>query len=112
MLGAALLSRDAIGVVGELGLTVRDFYSPAHQNVFDAALSLYSSSGKEVSFEDLTAGQHFGEMAAIDRKGRENAGLVSAAMLEGHETGTDDTVAEIGGETSAKGRNRRHARSR
>ncbi len=45
MLGAALLSRDAIGVVGELGLTVRDFYSPAHQNVFDAALSLYSSSG-------------------------------------------------------------------
>jgi replicative DNA helicase len=45
VLGAALLSRDAIGVVGELGLTVRDFYSPAHQNVFDAALSLYSSSG-------------------------------------------------------------------
>lgn len=33
-------------------------------------VSLYSSSGKEVSFEDLTAGQHFGEMAAIDRKGR------------------------------------------
>jgi replicative DNA helicase len=45
VLGAALLSRDAIGIVGELGLTVRDFYSPAHQNVFDAALSLYSSSG-------------------------------------------------------------------
>ncbi len=33
-------------------------------------VSLYSSSGKEVSFEDLVAGQHFGEMAAIDRKGR------------------------------------------
>ncbi len=33
-------------------------------------VSLYSSSGKEVSFEDLHAGQHFGEMAAIDRKGR------------------------------------------
>jgi len=45
VLGAALLSRDAIGVVGELGLTVRDFYSPAHQNVFDAVQSLYSSSG-------------------------------------------------------------------
>ena len=27
----------------------------------------------------------------------------SAAMLEGHETGTDDTVAEIAGGTSAKG---------
>jgi len=33
-------------------------------------VSLYSASGKEVSFEDLQAGQHFGEMAAIDRKGR------------------------------------------
>jgi len=44
VLGAALLSRDAIGVVGELGLTVRDFYSPAHQNIFDVVQSLYSSS--------------------------------------------------------------------
>jgi len=33
-------------------------------------VSLYSSSGKEVSFEDLDAGQMFGELAAIDRKGR------------------------------------------
>ena len=33
-------------------------------------VSLYSASGKEVSFEDLEAGQHFGEIAAIDRKGR------------------------------------------
>lgn len=33
-------------------------------------VSLYSASGKEVSFEDLQAGQHFGEMAAIDSKGR------------------------------------------
>ena len=45
MLGALLLSRDAIGVVGEAGLNVRDFYSPAHQHIFDAARSLYSSSG-------------------------------------------------------------------
>ncbi|MDX2380506.1 MAG: replicative DNA helicase [Acidimicrobiia bacterium] len=45
VLGAALLSRDAIGVVAELGLTVRDFYSPGHQNIFDAVRSLYSSSG-------------------------------------------------------------------
>jgi CRP-like cAMP-binding protein len=33
-------------------------------------VSLYSASGKEVSFEDLRPGHHFGEMAAIDRKGR------------------------------------------
>jgi replicative DNA helicase len=45
VLGALLLSRDAIGMVGEAGLKVRDFYSPAHQHVFDAITSLYSSSG-------------------------------------------------------------------
>lgn len=33
-------------------------------------VSLYSASGKEVSFEDLVPGQVFGELAAIDRKGR------------------------------------------
>lgn len=33
-------------------------------------VALYSASGKEVAFEDLPPGQHFGEMAAIDRKGR------------------------------------------
>jgi replicative DNA helicase len=45
VLGALMLSRDAIGVVGEAGLRVRDFYSPAHQHVFDAVRALYSSSG-------------------------------------------------------------------
>jgi len=33
-------------------------------------VSLHSPSGKEVSFEDLEAGQVFGELAAIDNKGR------------------------------------------
>lgn len=33
-------------------------------------VSLYSTSGKEVSFEDFQAGQHFGEISAIDGKGR------------------------------------------
>lgn len=33
-------------------------------------VALYSASGKEVAFEDLLPGQHFGEMAAIDLKGR------------------------------------------
>lgn len=33
-------------------------------------VSLYSASGKEVSFEDLRPGQIFGELAALDRKGR------------------------------------------
>lgn len=33
-------------------------------------VSLYSPSGKEVSFEDIQAGEMFGELAAIDNKGR------------------------------------------
>ena len=45
VLGALLLSRDANGVVGEAGLKVRDFYNPAHQQIFDAIRSIYSSSG-------------------------------------------------------------------
>jgi replicative DNA helicase len=45
VLGALLLSRDAIGVVGEAGLEVRDFYSPAHQHIFDVIRSIYSTSG-------------------------------------------------------------------
>jgi len=45
VLGALLLSRDAIGVVGEAGLEVRDFYNPAHQHIFDVIRSIYSTSG-------------------------------------------------------------------
>jgi len=40
-----LASLYAIGVVGEAGLKVRDFYNPAHQQIFDAIRSIYSSSG-------------------------------------------------------------------
>jgi len=45
VLGSLLLSREAIGVVGEAGLGPRDFYNPAHQHVFDAIRALYSTSG-------------------------------------------------------------------
>ncbi len=45
VLGALLLSREAIGVVSELGLSPSDFYRPAHQHIFDAIRSLYSSGG-------------------------------------------------------------------
>ena len=44
VLGALLLSRDAIGTVGEEGLKPRDFYNPANQHIFDAVRSLYSTS--------------------------------------------------------------------
>ena len=45
VLGALLLSRDAIGAVGEAGLKPRDFYNPANQHVFDAIRAIYSTSG-------------------------------------------------------------------
>ena len=35
LLGAMLLSEDAIATVLERGLTSEDFYKPAHRHVFD-----------------------------------------------------------------------------
>ncbi len=43
VLGALLLSREAIGVVSEMALNPADFYKPAHRHIFDAIRSLYSS---------------------------------------------------------------------
>ena len=42
VLGAMLLSRDAIGIVSEMGLMPADFYRPANRHIFDAVRSLYS----------------------------------------------------------------------
>jgi replicative DNA helicase len=43
VLGALLLSREAIGAVSEAGLRPEDFYKPGHQHIFDAIRALYSS---------------------------------------------------------------------
>ena len=43
VLGALLLSRDAIGAVSEAGLRPDEFYKPGHQHIFDAIRALYSS---------------------------------------------------------------------
>jgi replicative DNA helicase len=43
VLGALLLSRDAIGAVSEQGLRPDEFYKPGHQHIFDAIRALYSS---------------------------------------------------------------------
>jgi replicative DNA helicase len=42
LLGAMLLSRDAIVAAVEVQLTADDFYKPAHGHVFDAVTSLYA----------------------------------------------------------------------
>jgi replicative DNA helicase len=43
VLGAVLLSRDAMGSVSEKGLRPDHFYKPAHQHIFDAVTALYRS---------------------------------------------------------------------
>ncbi len=43
VLGAVLLSHDAIGAVSEQQLLPSDFYRPGHQHIFDAVRALYSS---------------------------------------------------------------------
>jgi hypothetical protein len=42
LLGAMLLSRDAIAVAADAGIGGSDFYKPAYGHVFDAILALYS----------------------------------------------------------------------
>ncbi|HSO96089.1 MAG TPA: replicative DNA helicase [Acidimicrobiia bacterium] len=41
LLGAMLLSRDAITAAVETGVEASDFYKPAHTHLFDAVMSLY-----------------------------------------------------------------------
>jgi replicative DNA helicase len=43
LLGAMLLSRDAIVAATEVGLTPDEFYKPAHGHVYDAVTSLYGA---------------------------------------------------------------------
>ena len=43
LLGAMLLSRDAIVAATEVGLGAEEFYKPAHGHVFDAVTSLYGA---------------------------------------------------------------------
>ena len=47
LLGAMLLSKDAIGAAAERGLTPGDFYKPSHQHIHDAIQSL-SVTGEPV----------------------------------------------------------------
>ncbi|HSH22769.1 MAG TPA: replicative DNA helicase [Acidimicrobiales bacterium] len=43
LLGAMLLSKDAIVAASELGVTADDFYKPVHAHIYDAITSLYSA---------------------------------------------------------------------
>ncbi|MBA2282192.1 MAG: replicative DNA helicase [Actinomycetota bacterium] len=41
LLGAMLLSRDAIAAASEVGISGPDFYKPAHGHIFDAIVGIY-----------------------------------------------------------------------
>lgn len=43
LLGAMLLSKDAIAAATEVGVTGDDFYKPAHGHIYDAICGLYST---------------------------------------------------------------------
>jgi replicative DNA helicase len=43
VLGALLLSRDAINAVSEMALQPGDFYKPAHRHIFDSIRALYAA---------------------------------------------------------------------
>lgn len=66
VLGAMLLSADAIGVVSESGLTPGDFYRPAHQHIFDAIRSLYTT-GEPI--DSVTVAEALRRAALLDEVG-------------------------------------------
>jgi replicative DNA helicase len=65
VLGAMLLSKDAIGDVAEV-LRGRDFYRPAHELVFDAIISLY---GRGEPADAITVADELAKRGELGRVG-------------------------------------------
>jgi replicative DNA helicase len=70
LLGALLLSREAVGTVAELGLVPSDFYKPAHQHVYDAIRAL-TSAGQPVDV--VTVGDELRRLGLLDDLGGSSA---------------------------------------
>ncbi|NDC47356.1 MAG: replicative DNA helicase, partial [Actinobacteria bacterium] len=66
LLGAMLLSEDAIATVLERGLVSEDFYKPAHRHVFDAIRAL-TVSGNPV--DPITVGEELRRAALLESIG-------------------------------------------
>jgi replicative DNA helicase len=69
LLGALLLSRDAVGTVAEMGLTADAFYKPAHQHVYDA-IRVLMTAGQPIDAvtvaEELRRGGLLDEIGGLD----------------------------------------------
>jgi replicative DNA helicase len=66
VLGAILLSRDALGAVVEAGLRYDDFYKPAHQHIFDVAVAVSQSGGP---VDTITVAEELGRQGLLDQVG-------------------------------------------
>ncbi len=66
LLGAMLLSRDAVNAATETGVSAADFYKPAHGHVFEAITSLYSA-GEPV--DPVTVGEELARAGLLEAIG-------------------------------------------
>jgi replicative DNA helicase len=70
LLGAMLLSRDAISAATEIGVDATDFYKPAHAHLFDAVLSLY---GQGEPVDPVTVADELRRVDLLDQLGGRQA---------------------------------------
>ena len=84
VLGAILLSRDALGAVVEAGLRYDDFYRPAHQHIFDVACAV-SQNGSPV--DTITVAEELSRLGLLEQVGGVEARAREelAHMVQRHE---------------------------
>ncbi|HEX9259669.1 MAG TPA: replicative DNA helicase [Acidimicrobiales bacterium] len=66
LLGALLLSKDAVLVVAESGITAADFYKPAHQHIYEA-IRVLASAGQPV--DAVTVAEELRRAALLEEVG-------------------------------------------
>jgi replicative DNA helicase len=77
LLGAMMLSRDAITAAVEARVEASDFYKPAHTHVYEAVMSLYSQ-GEPV--DPITVSEELRRADLLDAMGGKNALLRIQAL--------------------------------
>jgi replicative DNA helicase len=70
LLGAMLLSRDAISAAAEANVDTTDFYKPAHAHIFDAILALY---GQGEPVDPVTVADELRRAELLDNLGGRQA---------------------------------------
>ncbi|MFM1776453.1 MAG: replicative helicase, partial [Actinomycetota bacterium] len=63
LLGAMLLSRDAVAIAFERGVRSEEFYKPAHQHIYDAIRSL-NTAGEPI--DPITVGDELRRNNLLD----------------------------------------------